>query len=388
MQGQDAVSPVIGTLLLLAVFTVVTATTVFVVVPSLQEYQDRGEVDSVVAQLGQINAEIKQLAVSGNVGQVTQKSLSLPGGDLRLAAPHVVALTFDYYDHNYSAAEGVSKDPDWHFDFYVEPSDLDAVPGLQDYGPDVDPSDPFVNITYRHEYYESNALTATAYTAYFDGEVWVDANVVAAPAMAGMSVALPLMTLGVPTLGSPEGPWRIQIRNETAGPDPVLAEIYLFVQPSLEFRYAGESGLHKAAVEGGALFRQERDDWSLIAPSFFLPPASGGDGGLFTLRSLDINSTAGDSASGHTRLGVLLNLNLSETFLFNGGAAEVRLQFWGSYPLAWEEHLKARGFQDDHAADTDGVSWADRRTVSSNTFHDAFPVHYAHSRIDVRFRST
>lgn len=383
MKGHDAVSPVIGTLLILAIFTASAATIIGVVRPQVVDYQERGKVDTVVTHMTAAAAELRQLAVSGNPSEVRQPIIDLPGGTFQLDGGHLVALGIGYYSNASASSQTTQKQIGDYHRFVVGPSDLEFIGGAN-YLPAVDPSDRAVNVTFYHGDYTGSAFTFSTQVSYWDGEDWVRTTTSASSLQSGQWFPVVLEgPAAAPTAALSDHMWRFEYYNQSTVPPSLVGQTYLYQETGMTFRFDGESGPRYVYGENGAVFRDHDGRMQLAARGLITPPVVDYGNDLFTLRNIRMTTIGAGSAGGNVDVGLLMRVTGTEAFVFDGGASHVRVQYWGHHPNAWENHLINEGFVKD-AVSGAGVYWGNEQTAG---FHKSFPVNMIDTVVDVRVQS-
>lgn len=380
MKDQDAVSPVVGTLLVLVMFTVTTATIVAVVRPEIVEYQEAGKVDVIATQMANAVADVRHLAINGNEAEIRQPVISIHDGLFELNKGHTVALTVGYFDNSSADSMATYRDPGFYHSFHVS---ADPSSGASLFAGVVDGTDSSVGLTFHHPYHLSPQDYAFNYiVSRWDSTEWDTIHSGSSSMSHGATTpAFALDPTGTWTIR--DGPIRIAFYNSTTTPPHLDAEVYLYEQTSLSYWMDGESGSRSVHAENGGLMKGHKGRYTLEQGMVVKPPSTGLGNDMFSMRSIRLNETGASSASGGAQIGLVMRLNVTESFVFDNGASHVRMQFWGGHPRAMERQLMAAGFTDD-AADGKGVYWAYEKTPDH---HWGFPFHFTDSQIDVRMTS-
>lgn len=385
MRDDRAVSPVIGTLLILATFTVVVTTVITVGRPQIVEYQERGEFQSVVNQFNKIANEASQLTISGNTNEVRQPTLKLPRGDLVVERGHHVALSVGYFAGNYSDVPGHAVTPGHHPGFFVRAADLSGLsPPGPDFGPDWDAMDQAIELVYVDEAYASTDRTVYTRLAKWTGADWSHTFTDASSTVRSGDALRPVPFIDEKTLlaNLTDGPWRIRVYHDVIGTDVLIGEVYIYDLTRLKYHYSGESGPRSAFLENGAVIVTEHNQHRIVRQGLMAAPSEGFGGTTLTARASVLDESTG-AAGGRTDVGILMRVIDVEDWVSRGGAANMRLQFSGLYPALWYDHLDDNGF----LADPDparGVYYVDARATPGS--HSAFPVNVIYTEIDMRFR--
>ncbi|MBW3582621.1 MAG: type IV pilin N-terminal domain-containing protein [Euryarchaeota archaeon] len=372
MQGEEGVSPVVGTLLMLGIFISIGATVFFVARPHFIEVQEDAAFDGVTDQMKGAASEIKGLAVSGLDGAVKKPVMTLPGGEFLSERGHWYAVSVGVQDENYGKVAGESFAPGAHHDFYVEEWTPDAVSGDTQFNV-------YNNATFDIQY-------PTYLLQRFENGRWSDekwdkpANILGADKLVKEGGSFHTVTT---TEDLADTTYRLRIsNNNTGGSEGIIGEIYLYPQDRLAYHYGGESGLRSLYSENGAVWTVEQGKTFSRQAGLILPPAKAIGTGHFTMRTVDLNVTG--AAGGHAKLALLMNLVRNTDLALDQGASIVRIQIAGPDTETWRNTFygiglfqatdEAKGAYHIHATEPDG-------------HRKAFPFNFIHTEIDLRIRS-
>lgn len=375
MQGEEGVSPVVGTLLMLGIFISIGATVFFVARPAFIEVQEETAFDGVTAQMQGAASEIKGLAVSGIDGAVKKPVLTLPGGEFLSERGHWYAVSVGVQDEQYGDVAGESYAKGAHHDFYVDEWTPDAVGG---------------DTQFR---VFNNASFDIGYPTYllqrFEEGRWVDEswdvppNNVGADKLAKNGGSSRTITT-VEDLA--DATYRLRISNNNTNPagapGGLVGEIYLYPQDRLAYHYGGESGVRTVYSENGAVWTVEEGKTFSRQSGLILPPAKTQGQGHFSMRTVDLDVTG--AAAGNAKLALLMNLEQNTDFALNQGASIVRVQIAGPDVETWRNTFYGIGlFQ--ATDETKGVYHI--HATGPDADRKAFPFNFIHTEIDLRIRS-
>lgn len=368
MKDEAGVSPVIGTLLVFAVFTVATATVIAVARPELVAIQEKGEFDTVTNQMGRVAGEVQRLAIAGDRDDLRQPRLVLPGGSFFAEEGHQYALTAAFMDPDYEDVDGSDVaawehphpqlQDGWESNIVVMPVTMKYV-GIG----------PTLNVLWTMERFDKE-------------QGWLETGSGDELAWEHGQTRPFAYEAGNPRLDTV---YRLSVYHDTLlAEDPLLFETYVYHQDRLVYRYDGESGDRELLFENGALFREEHSRLTLVVPSLLNTPNGTLGSTVYTHRVADVTSATPVSASGHSRLGMLMHVQESYPFDNNRGGVYVRVQVDGPNEDAWRTHLDKQGFT-QNATPAEGLYYVDEGDTGR---HDAFPFHFVWTNIELKVRST
>lgn len=362
---EDGVSPVIGTIMVLSILTVVTSTMLTVVWPQIQDNQQSGEFQVVTSQFSRLGADANQMALGGNMGEIRQRTVAMADGQLSLRPGHLWAISTGLEDENYSNVAGLTRDPGDHPEFSVAVDDAEY------------PGSP-VLATHSSFKVEDEGDRGVTYEVHrFTGTRWQDPDPDGGPLGGSATGSDFTVTLPVSQMLR-DGPWRVQIFDAD---DALIGEVYIYELGRLTYSLEGRLTSREAILENGALFT--REDTSMFSQSagLYRTAASGGGTGGLNLRAAHLAASGSTESSGQAKTTVHMTLTAHEHLAHDQGAIHARLQaLSGPHTNAWASHLTGGDFDPD--TDNTGVvfTWDSGEDGKIETF----PFSVAYSELRVR----
>lgn len=358
---EDGVSPVIGTVMVLGILTVVTSTMLTVVWPQVQDSQQSGEFQVVTSQFSRLGADANQMALGGNLGEVRQRTVAMAGGQLGLEHGHLWAISTGILDENYSQVAGESVAVGQHPAFKV----VEGVVATDG--------------SFQVEYLDERAQTADSLSWVlhrFTGSSWQDSGDGTASVVyeGDFPVDLPAGKR------LRDDPWRVQIHNEDEG-GVLIGEVYIYELGRLTYLLQGSLHSREAMLENGALFT--REDTSMYAHSagLYRTAASGGGTGGLNLRAAHLDASTMSETSGRSKTTVHMTLTAHEHLAHDQGAIHARLQsLSGPHTNAWASHLSGGDFDSSTDAKAVVFTWSGEEEDEVETF----PLSVVYSELNVR----
>ncbi len=356
---EDGVSPVIGTVMVLSILTLVTSTMLTVVWPQIQDNQQSGEFQVVSSQFSRLGADANQMALGGNLGEVRQRTIAMADGQLGLEHGHLWSISTGILDENYSQVAGDSVTAGEHPGFKV-----------------VEGAKP-MHSSFQIQYLDERAQTADSLSWALDrftGSSWEDSG-----DDSGSVAYEGTFTVSLPTGHTlRDGPWRVQVSDDDGD---LIGEVYIYELDRLTYLLQGSLHSREAMLENGALFSREDASMYAHSPGLYRTAASGGGTGGLNLRAAHFDASTMTEVSGRSKTTVHMTLTAHEHLAHDQGAIHVRLQpLSGPHTTAWASHLTGGDF--DPETDAEGVvfTWQGEEEDEVETF----PLSVVYSELKVR----
>ena len=361
---EEGVSPVIGTILVLAILTIVTSTLLTVIWPQIQDSRDQGDFQLVTGQMARISEDITQMAMGGNVGETRQRTVATSHGQLGSEPGHLWGLAIAVADENYSNVQGSGNNVErgHHQSFRI--TDHAGAQG-----------DHFV-VEYTND---DGAMNLHCSLYRLSASSWRDHSPDFSGGCDGSSVGhedeIEVKLTGDMTLR--QGPWYLEIRD---GDGDLVGQVYVYELNRIQYFIEGALMPRGVYIENGAMFTQTDTSFFATAPGLYRTAATGGTSGL-NMRIADLDDPNMGATSGRAKTSFQLTLKTQDHLAHNLGAIESRLQVLdGPLTEQWATHMVGEHF--DPATDHKSVAFTlgteDPDQISP------FPMSVIHSEIRLR----
>ncbi len=363
---EDGVSPIIGTVLVLAILTIVTSTLISVVWPEVQDSSDRGDFQVVSGQLAKVASDVNQLALGGNEGELRQRTVAVPDGDLRLERGHLWAISVGIQQERFTPGGSATRDHHPAFDVQeAEPTGTSFMVGYQDKDYEDDDNDLYCSL------------------ARFSGSDWKAVEVTEdcedTGADVGYDGTFPVSFAGGQTLR--DGPWRLRVFDDAQKED-LIGEIFVYELNRINYHFEGAAKPRGVLIENGDLFmREDTRVFSAGSGLYRTGDTGGGTSGL-NLRAAQLDSDTLPGSTGRAKTTFHLALEEQVHFSHQVGAIHARLQpLSGPMTTQWASHLAGDGF--DESASGVYFTWG----TEDPDVIAVYPLSVIYSHIDLRMVS-
>jgi hypothetical protein len=357
---ERAVSPVIGTVMVLAILTVVAGTMITVVWPQVDDTRARGEFSLVATQLAGVAADSRQMASLGSVGELRQANVAIAMGQLYLDHGHVYAVSTSIEAEEYQDAPDAVA-PFNQSMLLVKRSDPQTP---------VDATDSTFLVSFEDADGDVPTLVLTVHR--FDGRRWIQEGTTCG-VVANLDDCL--VDLGVKTIR--DGPWRVQGHNGNT----LVGEVFLFEQTRLVYEQHGRRD-RGAVVENGALFTWEESLVLQQVPSLWHGGTSQVGGAALQGRSTTFKSSEMIEAAGRSTSTITLTTHVHVHFAHQQGASLTRVQVLSGPDVEiWHRHLARVGFTAE-ADPLRGVVYVLEDPDTAD--HRSYPFNLVHAELGFR----
>lgn len=367
---NDGVSPVVGTVLVLGIFMIVSAGIVFVAQPQFTKVQEDAQFQTLTTDTARISNAHKTLAVVGSEGELKKPVITLPSSlsAIRFDEGHHVMVAAAYGTDDYTTGSVAAQANGTHFDLDVDAwEDLDRSFTVTNLGPDVG------EVRFTTHRWNTIEWHQVATEDHGNGvtNLWDTDET---------------LTLTIPAAyeNLDDGTYRITIAD-IGGSDPeTIGEVWFFEQTRLMIEFPGSSGLRSLFVENGALFRYEDGRYFQERAALVSPPDNVTGTSALTWRLGRWNTTigTGSAGGGQGTVALLMDLKAREVWAKDRGAWVVRAEFEGPYANIWRNHLDLEGMRPAYG-DHESV-WFIR---GGDTERTVFPFHFTYADIAAGVRS-
>lgn len=363
---EDGVSPIIGTVLVLAILTIVTSTMISVVWPEVRDSSDRGDFQVVHGQLAKVQSDVNQLALGGNEGELRQRTVAMADGDLRLERGHLWAISVGIQKEQYTPGGGATRDE--HPAFNVT---------------EAEPTGTSFKVGYKDKTYDGSANTLYCSLDRFTGAQWNNVEVTEDCESAGASVeyneSLPVSFSNGKLLR--DGPWRLQVFDDAAKQD-LIGEIFVYELNRINYHLEGAVKPRGVLIENAEMFSREDNAVFSVGSGLYRTADTGGGTSGLNLRAAQLDADTFPVTTGRAKTTFHLSLTEHVHLSHNVGAIHARLQpLSGPMTTQWASHLAGGDF--DETATGVSFTWG----TEDPDVIAVYPLSVIYSDIDIRMVS-